>query len=500
MTEAGLEGRLRKPARAQQGVSNRMSFTSPIFFLFLFLTVVVFHLSANTSYRKSVLAVANLVFIASYATAWFQLVPLVAFLVLGYLLVRLAHNLRTEAAMAVALVFVLAVYVFLKQFFFLHSYSLPFVYTVIGLSYILFRIVHLIVDVSSGEIDSPPGPLAFFRYTCNFLCFVSGPIQTWTEFRTDEEEGLTAPLDSNTVFKAFERVTVGLLKVAVIAASADYLYENLSVQILPADQAGHGIGFHLKYGVAAASYTAYLYYNFSGYMDIVIGVGWLLGQKLPENFDRPFIARNFLEFWQRWHMTLSLWFKAYVFTPLMMQMVRLFPSPSATAAIGIFCFFVTFLLMGIWHGSTTVFVIYGLLMGLGASVNKLWQVAANARLGKKTYRMLQEHWLYADLSRGLTFAYFTMALTCLWVTDLGQFVLLATRLGLAGMIMVLLGLLLGFSLLFRPYQALMLGAHKLAQRTSSKPMDNLLLASRVLLVFFFMGLLNKTPEFVYKAF
>jgi hypothetical protein len=93
-----------------------------------------------------------------------------------------------------------------------------------------------------------------------------------------------------------------------------------------------------------------------------------------------------------------------------------------------------------------------------------------------------------------------MALTCLWVTDLGQFVLLATRLGPAGMIMVLLGLLLGFSLLFRPYQALMLGAHKLAQRISSKPTDNLLLASRVLLVFFFMGLLNKTPEFVYKAF
>lgn len=499
MEKAALKATFASRRRFKQGVSNRMSFTSPIFFLFLFLTVVIFHLSADTSYRKLVLAVANLVFIASYATAWLQLVPLAAFLVLGYGLVKLAHGIRTGIAMTAAIIFLLAFYIFLKQFFFLHSYSLPFIYTVVGLSYILFRIVHLIVDLSSGEIDNPPGPLAFFRYTCNFLCFVSGPIQTWTDFRRDEE-ALAAPLDSDIVFKAFERVTIGLLKVAVIAAAADYLYENLSVQILPADQAGHGIAFDLKYAVAAASYTAYLYYNFSGYMDIVIGVGWLLGQKLPENFDRPFIARSFLEFWQRWHMTLSFWFKAYVFTPLMMLLVRMFPSPSATAAIGIFCFFVTFLLMGIWHGSTTVFVIYGLLMGLGASVNKLWQVAANARLGKKAYRKLQEHWLYADLSRGLTFAYFTLALTCLWVTDLGQLVLLTTRLGPAGIVVVLLVLLLGFALLFRPYQALIMGAQGLAQKLSSNPTNNLILASRVLLVLFFMGLLNKTPEFVYKAF
>ena len=478
-----------------------MSFTSPIFYAFVFLTVLAFHVSANLSYRKTVLSIANLVLIASFTTAWLQLAPLAVFLVLGFVVVTLVSHNRTALAMAVGLLIILSAYIFLKQFFFLQAYSLPFAYTVVGLSYVLFRIVHLIVDVSSGEIESIPGPLEFFRYTCNFLCFVSGPIQTWQEFRTDEAS-LAAALNSELVFKAFSRVITGLLKVAVIAAAANYLYENVSVQILLPDQTGRSIGFYAKYAFSAASYTAYLYYNFSGYMDIVIGVGALLGQRIPENFDRPFSARSFLEFWQRWHMTLSLWFKAYVFTPLMLILVRLFPSPAATAYLGVLCFFVTFLLMGIWHGSTAVFVIYGLLMGLGASVNKLWQVGMNAFLGKKKYRALQDQWAYSELCRGLTFGYFAMALTCLWVSSLGQFGLLADRLGVTGVVLALLTLTLGFACSFRPFQFAQerLDAITLRLRLKSTPAQNILIASRILLVLFFMGLLDKTPEFVYKAF
>jgi len=476
-----------------------MNFTSPIFFAFVFATVLAFHLSSNLSYRRVILSIASLTLVASYSTTWLQLLPLTAFLILGYLLIWLVSLNRTGPAMASGLAIILVVYIFLKQFFFLQAYSLPYAYTVVGLSYILFRIIHLLVDVSSGEIKSIPGPLEFFRYTCNFLCFVSGPIQTWDEFKKDDAL-LSAPLSSEVVFGAFSRVATGLVKVAVIAAIANYLYENVSVQILQAEQAESGIRLFAKYSFSAASYTAYLYYNFSGYMDIVLGIGLVLGQKLPENFDRPFIARSFLEFWQRWHITLSLWFKAYVFTPLMLVLVRLFPSPGATAYVGVFCFFVTFLLMGIWHGSTIVFVIYGLLMGLGASVNKLWQVAMTAVLGKKPYRALQDNWLYAALCRGLTFAYFTMALTCLWVTSLDQFGVLAGRLGVVGIAAALLVLTLGFACLFRPYQFLQESIGKMMLHVRSAPVENLLLASRLLLVLFCIVLLNKTPEFVYKAF
>jgi alginate O-acetyltransferase complex protein AlgI len=476
-----------------------MNFTSPIFFVFVFATVLAFHLSSNLFYRRMVLSIASLTLIASYSTTWLQLLPLAAFLVLSYLLIWLVSLNRTGTAVAIGLAIILAIYIFLKQFFFLQAYSLPFAYTVVGLSYILFRVIHLLVDVSAGEIKSIPGPLEFFRYTCNFLCFVSGPIQTWDEFKKDDAL-LSAPLSSEIVFNAFSRVATGLVKVAVIAAIANYLYENVSVQILQPGQAESGIRLFAKYSFSAASYTAYLYYNFSGYMDIVLGIGLVLGQKLPENFDKPFIARSFLEFWQRWHMTLSLWFKAYVFTPSMLVLVQLFPSPRATAYIGVFCFFVTFLLMGIWHGSTIVFVIYGFLMGLGASVNKLWQVAMTSVLGKKPYRVLQDNRLYAELCRGLTFAYFTMALTCLWVTSLDQFGLLVGRLGAVGIATALLALTLGFACLFRPYQFFQESIGKMMSTVRSAPVENLLLASRLLLVLFCIVLLNKTPEFVYKAF
>jgi alginate O-acetyltransferase complex protein AlgI len=476
-----------------------MNFTSPVFYAFIFLTVVAFHVSANLSYRRTVLSIASLILIASFSTALLQLLPLTAFLVLGYVLVWLVSHNRTSLTMAFSLVIILLVYVFLKQFFFLQAYSLPFAYAVVGLSYILFRIIHLIVDVSSGEIERIPGPLQFFRYTCNFLCFVSGPIQTWQQFK-DDDASLSAPLNSDLVFNAFSRIATGLLKVAVIAATANYLYENESVQILQSDQAGRSIGFFAKYAFSAASYTAYLYYNFSGYMDIVLGVGSLLGQRLPENFDRPFTARSFLEFWQRWHITLSLWFKAYVFTPLMLLLVRLFPSPGATAYVGVLCFFITFGLMGIWHGSTAVFVIYGLLMGLGASINKLWQVGMAAALGKKKYRTLQDNWVYSGLCRGLTFAYFAMALTCLWVNNLDQFGLLTVRLGIAGIAAALVMLTLGFACLFRPYQFGQECISAIGLKLKSTPIENLLLASRLLLVLFVIALLNKTPEFVYKAF
>src|SRR5205809_926186 len=129
----------------------------------------------------------------------------------------------------------------------------------------------------------------------------------------------------------------------------------------------------------------------------------LLGQHLPENFDRPFTARNFLEFWQRWHMTLSNWFKLYLFNPLVGALAGRFPSRAAAPYLGVIAFFVTFGVMGVWHGTTTVFVIYGLLMGAGASANKLWQVALARRLGKQGYRRLAENPLYLYGCRGVTY-------------------------------------------------------------------------------------------------
>ncbi len=100
------------------------------------------------------------------------------------------------------------------------------------------------------------------------------------------------------------------------------------------------------YSAQSLAYAFFVYFNFSGYMDIVIGIGRLLGFKLPENFDRPFAAENYLDFWQRWHMTLSEWFKTYVFNPLVKKLYdSTGQQPKRMPLLGVIGYFVTFFLL-----------------------------------------------------------------------------------------------------------------------------------------------------------
>ncbi len=476
-----------------------MSLSSSSFLIFVALVVISYHLTASVAYRRLVMTLANAAFIASYVGGIVQVLPLLGFLLLSYVGLQVVRTRPNGVILGVGIAVVLATYVILKRFSFIDNVvQLPFPYLIVGLSYILFRVLHLMMDARSGNLPDGIGPLAFFRYTCNFLCFVSGPIQRYQDF--SPMDGVeTVALDADRVYAAFSRVVTGYIRFAVVAEAADYVYLSLSPHL-----SGTGPMLWVLFAICATAYTAYLYLNFSGYMDIVIGVGMLLGMSLPENFNRPFSARSFLEFWQRWHMTLSEWFKVYVFTPLLMRLMTRWPSPELTAYLGAFAFFVTFLIMGVWHGSTLVFVIYGLLMGAGASGNKLWQILCAKQLGRKRYRALGQTATYVYLARGLTFSYFTLALTCLWKPELAQYLALASRLGVVGICAAFVLLVLGFAL-----GALIFDASWgwVRARANSLPMlpgtliyRNIGLAVRILAVLGITSLFNKAPDFVYKAF
>src|SRR5277367_4883187 len=136
-------------------------------------------------------------------------------------------------------------------------------------------------------------------------------------------------------------------------------------------------------------------------------------------------------------MTLSEWFKTYLFNPLMKFMATRVTAPGFLPYLGVIAFFVTFFVMGVWHGSTGVFVIYGLVWGAGASINKLWQVFMTKGLGKKRYKSIGDSLIYASLARGLLFAFFALAVTGLWV-NMHQVSLLQHRLGMTGIVLALL--------------------------------------------------------------
>ena len=159
-------------------------------------------------------------------------------------------------------------------------------------------------------------------------------------------------------------------------------------------------------------YPLFLYANFSGYIDIVIALARLMRVRLPENFNRPFSASSVLEFWNQWHMTLSNWLKIYVYNPLLMALARRISSVRMQSVAGVFSFFVTFFLIGIWHGRTSEFVVFGLLAGGGVSINKLWQIGLTSAVGRKRYQKLARNIVYVTFSRGLNYAW--LALTQIW--------------------------------------------------------------------------------------
>ena len=175
------------------------------------------------------------------------------------------------------------------------------------------------------------------------------------------------------------------------------------------------IGLMCWYAVATLSYLFLLYMNFSGYMDIIIGIGKLFYFDLPENFNRPFAANNFLEFWSRWHITLSTWFKNYIFYPFLKYMLKQWNKPKFSLYFGIIAYFITFFIIGLWHATTIQFIICGTLFGLGTSINKAYQAIMVKIYGKNKYHQYQKNLLYHYLSRGLTIAYFALALTCFWL-------------------------------------------------------------------------------------
>lgn len=480
-----------------------MAITSPTFLVFVAAVVVAFHLGGSAGYRAWVFAAANAVFIAGQVSAAPALAPLLIFVALGYSAV--AWLRRAPAwGLVLCLAATIAAFVVLKRYAFLDGrLELPFPYLSMGLSYILFRLIHLMVDAQTGELPAAIGPLRYFNYSCNFLCFVSGPIQRYADFAATADQ--PAGLDEARVFAAFARMVRGFVKVAVISAGLNYVFGQLSPPLL-AGEALPGGRFAIAFSAAAVLYTLYLYFNFSGYMDIVIGIGSLLGQNLPENFRQPFAARNFLEFWTRWHITLSEWFKTYLFNPLLKALAGRFTAPAAMPWLGVLAFFVTFLVMGLWHGTTAVFVAYGLLLGGGAAANKLWQLAMTRRLGKAGYRALAEQPIYRGLCRGATFAYFALALVCLWV-DLAQLGGLLRTLGAAGVGASFALIALGSALLM---PALDFAASTLRRAgagltlPAASPVGfvgrNAGLAAQVLLVLMASSFFHKAPEFVYRAF
>jgi alginate O-acetyltransferase complex protein AlgI len=379
------------------------------FALFATAGAVLFNLSAALWWRSTIWLVLNLYFLSTFAPDPISVVPLAGFLLLGYLGATVGRGGGRWATPFFA-VLTLAVFVWLKRYSFVPpSTRLPIVYTTIGLSYIFFRVMHLVIDAGQPGAERV-GPISYINYTLNFTSLVSGPIQRYDEYRRMEERE-RLPLTELDLGWAVWRMVLGAFKVMIVS-TALRAAQHHEMAALPAVQP-----WVLRLGegaLIAVIYPIFLYANFSGYTDFVIGAARLFRLRLPENFDRPFSSVNFIEFWNRWHITLSHWLKSYVFSPLLLHLMRKSPSRELHPYLGVLALLATFFLVGAWHGQTTEFLFFGLLQGGGVAGNRLYQLVMTSRLTPKGYRKLCANALYRALARGLTFTWFTFTLLWFW--------------------------------------------------------------------------------------
>jgi len=381
---------------------------------FAAIAALVFNLFLAAGWRQAVLLATNLVFFATLMPSATACVPFLLFLAFGFGLMRLVQ--RTPGAdqrllFAGSVLAIVLVFAWLKKYgFFPSGMFLAFPYATVGLSYVFFRVLHLVIDARGGTLP-PITALGYVNYTLNFTALISGPIQRYPDYKA-QADTLSRP-DLIIAGQGVERIFIGFFKVFVLS----HVLHDLQLQALALLPETPGLWGTAAQGVIiAVSYPLFLYCNFSGYTDVVIGVGYFFGFRLPENFNKPFIAENFINFWGRWHMSLSNWLKTYVYNTVLMSLMERFPARSVEPFLGVLAFFVTFFLVGIWHGQTSEFVMFGLLQGGGVAANKLYQIQMAQRLGKKPYKALCANPLYLIAARGLTFAWFAFTLFWFWAS------------------------------------------------------------------------------------
>jgi D-alanyl-lipoteichoic acid acyltransferase DltB (MBOAT superfamily) len=378
--------------------------------LFGIAVAIISNFSRKSVWRSVVLMLASLVFLAQLAKNPVVFIPLAGFLLLGYGCLLLIRR-GLSKAVTVSVLGTVLVYVWLKKYTFLpEGILLHFPYFTLGLSYIFFRVLHVIIE--SGDSDKMRvGFGGYLLYTLNFTTFVSGPIQRYDEFARDQFAVEPVPLGARVIGLQLERIIRGFFKVNVLAMLLDAWRQDALAQL------SQPLPLQMRMFSAVRLvilYPLFLYSNFSGYIDIVIALARLMRLRLPENFDRPFSAPSVMDFWNRWHITLSTWFKTYLYNPMIVALMRRVSSPTLEPLLGVFCFFVTFFFVGIWHGRTSEYLVYGLVTGLGISVNKLWQLRLTSILGRKGYKGLAKNALYIAFARGLNFSWFAFTLFWFW--------------------------------------------------------------------------------------
>lgn len=241
----------------------------------------------------------------------------------------------------------------------------------LGLSYVAFRLIHTFLDRINGRLKDIRLD-EYLIFMIFYPAFMAGPLDKLQRFRKDLDN--PQPVDSAGLLATGKRLAVGLFRKFILA-------DSLALIALSATNVTQVTATGWMW-VMLAAYSFQLYFDFAGYTDIAIGTGMLLGFQLPENFNHPYRQPNLTLFWNNWHMSLTQWIRGYLFNPLTRSLRR---KRKLSAPLIIFITqMTTMLVIGLWHGVTANFVIWGAWHGLGLFIHNRWSSFAGPKVKTMT--------------------------------------------------------------------------------------------------------------------
>ncbi len=337
---------------------------SSIPFLYYFLPcVLILYLIAPKKLKNAVLLLSSLIFYAWGEPKYVLLMA--ASILVGYLAGLFIGAAKTKkgkkSALIISLVICLGLLGYFKYAdFFIESFNaltgigipalriaLP-----IGISFYTFQIISYIIDVYRDDTPVQRNIISFAAYVSMFPQLIAGPIVRYSDIVKEIDN---RKITLQAVAEGARRFILGLGKKIIIA---NVLGELCDAFLASSQQS---LAFCWLYALA---FTLHIYFDFSAYSDMAIGLGRILGFSFPENFNYPFVSRSITEFWRRWHMSLGSWFRDYVYIPL--------GGNRCGKARQMLNIFVVWMLTGLWHGAAWNFVVWGVFFGILLLIEKLW--------------------------------------------------------------------------------------------------------------------------------
>ena len=346
------------------------------FFLLLFVVLLIGFVVNFFEKRKDYyILVLSLLFAgAIYGKSRAMMVYLLAFVVYQYFLVFLAQ--RIEVKRLKPLVFLSILPLVINKVFALTSLHLL---AFIGISYMSFKTIQIMLEISDGLIKEKISIKDYLQFLLFFPTVSAGPIDRSRRFLKEINEVMPRKEYLELAGDGVYRIVLGLLYKVVLST---YVYQML----LALNNTGTVV-YSIKYMYL---YTLYLFFDFAGYSLMAVGSSNILGIQTPMNFNKPFLSVDIKDFWNRWHITLSTWLRDFVFSRVLMQVIRKkwFKNRLHNAT---YAYMVNMLVMGFWHGLSVSYIVYGFYHGVLMAGFEVYQKKSNfykKNKNKNWYKLL----------------------------------------------------------------------------------------------------------------